>query len=113
MRWDWKALLGVMLAAVAAGWFFTRTVHEPLVDFEAIDRDLTDLAGALRATNAAEGELVARVSAGISFPTTMQYRRPSDFWRPAMGTVTRTRRVGRKAGRTPAAGQPGAQSGGQ
>jgi len=100
MRWDWKALVAVVIAAVAAGWFFTRTVHEPPVDFEAIDRDLTDLAAALRADQTGDEELVARFSAGITFPTTAQYRRSSYFWQPVLGRRTRMKRADKRAGGT-------------
>lgn len=99
MRWDWKVLLGVVGAAVVAGWFFTRTVHEPEVDFDAIDRDLADLSVALRADDVDPAELVPRFSAGIHFPATIQYRRASDFWGPAVGKVGRLGRAGRKGRR--------------
>ncbi len=99
MRWDWKVLLGVVVAAVAAGWFFTRTVHEPDLDFDAIDRDLGDLSAALRADDVDGAELVPRFSVGIHFPTTIQYRRASDFWRPAVGNMGRVGRAGRKGRR--------------
>ncbi len=96
MQWDWKVLVGAVVAAVAAGWFFTRTVHEPDVDFEAIDRDLGDLVSALRADDVANVELIPRFSAGIHFPGTFQYRRPSEFWRPAISGGPRIGRPGRR-----------------
>src|SRR2546425_518454 len=38
MQWDWKLLVGAVVAAVAGGWFFTRTGPEPDVDIEGSDR---------------------------------------------------------------------------
>ncbi|HEY2388283.1 MAG TPA: hypothetical protein VGK30_15085 [Candidatus Binatia bacterium] len=99
MRWDWKVLLGVVGAAVVAGWFLTRTVHEPEIDFDAIDRDLSDLSAALHADAVDPAQLVPRVSAGIRFPSTLQYRRASDFWGPAVGRMGRIGRAGRKGRR--------------
>ena len=99
MQWDWKALVGVVVVAAAAGWFFTRTVHEPDVDFEAIDRDLADLSLALRADDIGDGELIPKFSSGIHFPSTGQYRRPSEFWRPVVGNIGRVGRAGRKGRR--------------
>ena len=99
MRWDWKVLLGVVGAAIVAGWFFTRTVHEPEVDFDAIDRDLADLSAALHADDVQPEQLVPRISSGIRFPTTIQYRRASDFWGPAVGKMGRVGRAGRKGRR--------------
>ena len=99
MQWDWKVLVGVVVAAAAAGWFFTRTVHEPDIDFEAVDRDLLDLSVALRGDDVADIELIPKFSAGIRFPATIQYRRASDFWRPAVGSIGRMERAGRKGRR--------------
>ena len=99
MQWNWKVLVGAVIAAVVAGWFFTRAVHEPDIDFEAIDRDLGDLASALHADDVADVELIPRFSAGIRFPTTMQYRRASEFWRPAIGSGPRIGRPGRRGRR--------------
>lgn len=99
MKWDWKVLVGVVVAAAAVGWFFTRTVHEPNVDFEAIDRDLAELSVALRAADIGDVELIPKFSSGIRFPATIQYRRASDFWRPVVGSVGRVGRAGRKGRR--------------
>jgi hypothetical protein len=96
MQWDWKVLVGVVVAAAAAGWFFTREVHEPEIDFEAIDRDLADLSLALRADDIGAGELIPNFSAGFRFPNTVQYRRLPEFWRPVMGGIDRAGRAGRK-----------------
>src|SRR5690349_12284271 len=81
MRWDWKALVAVMLAAIVAGWFLTRTVHEPAgggadggADDADVDTDLADLSRALRDAANAEIDLIPRESAGIHFPTVIKYR---------------------------------------
>jgi hypothetical protein len=95
MKWDWKVLVGVVVAAAAAGWFFTRTVHEPDIDFAVIDRDLSDLSVALRADDIGDVELIPKFSTGIRFPTTIQYRRASAFWPPVVGSVGRVGRAGR------------------
>jgi hypothetical protein len=85
MRWDWKELMGVVVVAAAAGWLLTRSVYEPAADLIDVDRDLEELSQALRADATADLELVPRVSAGISLPNVLTYRRASDFWRPALG----------------------------
>jgi len=88
MRWDWKALVAVMLAAIVAGWFLTRSVHEPGNDADEagdVDTDLAELSQALRDAANADIDLIPRESAGIHFPNTLKYKRPADFWRPVMG----------------------------
>src|SRR5689334_17919129 len=93
MRWDWKALVAVMLAAIVAGWFLTRSVHEPTGggsdDDADVDTDLADLSRALRDAANAEIDLIPRESAGIHFPTVIKYRRPVDFWQPLLGHPAR------------------------
>ncbi len=84
MRWDWKVLVGIVLAAVAAGWLLTRSVHESEAELADIDRDLAELSGALRADAVTENDLVPRASAGIHLPNVLVYRRSSEFWAPAM-----------------------------
>jgi len=86
MRWDWKALVGLVVAAVAAGWLLTRSVHEPEPDdLGDVETDLADLSQALRVEAAIKIDLVPRTSAGIHLPTVAKYRRPAEFWRPAIG----------------------------
>jgi hypothetical protein len=85
MRWDWKVLLGIVIAAAAAGWLLTRSFHQPESDLGDLDTDLAELSQALRADATADVELIPRASAGIHLPNVLNYRRPSDFWRPALG----------------------------
>ncbi len=89
MRWDWKLLVAVVVAAVAAGWLLTRSVREPESDLDGVDTDLAELSQALRADAAADIELIPRASAGIHLPNILKYRRPADFWRPAIGGAPR------------------------
>jgi hypothetical protein len=89
MRWDWKALLAVAVAAAAAGWLLTRSVREPEIDLGDVDGDLAELSQALRAEATTNIELIPRESAGISFPNVVKYRRPADFWRPVIGEAPR------------------------
>jgi hypothetical protein len=84
MRWDWKVLVAIVVAAATAGWLLTRSVHEPEVDLTEIDRDLAELSQALRADAATEIELIPLASAGIHLPNALTYRRASDFWRPVL-----------------------------
>ena len=96
MRWDWKALVAVVVAAIVAGWFLTRSVHAPVGggagggdDDADVDTDLADLSRALRDAANADIELIPRHSAGISFPNVVKYRRPADFWQPLLGRPVR------------------------
>ena len=90
MRWDWKALVAVVIAAVAAGWLLTRSVREPEPDdLGDVETDLAELSQALRAEAATDVELIPRASAGIHLPNVVKYRRPADFWRPAIGGGSR------------------------
>jgi len=90
MRWDWKALVAVVIAAVAAGWLLTRSAREPEPDdLGDVETDLADLSQALRAEAATDVDLIARASAGTYLPNVVKYRRPADFWRPAIGGGSR------------------------
>ncbi len=84
MKWDWKVLVGILIAAATAGWLLTRSVHEPEADLTDVDRDLAELSEALRADAAMDVELIPRASAGIYLPNVLAYRRSSDFWGPAL-----------------------------
>ncbi len=100
MRWDWKVLVGIVVAAVVAGWFLTRTVREPAdVDAEAIDRDLTALAQALRTDLNDPIEIVPPIASGIHFPSSLPYHRAVDFWRPVLGETRHIRGGGRRGRR--------------
>jgi hypothetical protein len=92
MNWDWKVLVGIMIAAATAGWLLTRSVHEPQVDLTDVDRDLVELSAALRADAAMDVELIPRTSAGIRLPNVLAYRRSADFWGPALRRGTRSGR---------------------
>ena len=93
MRWDWKALVAVVIAAVAAGWLLTRSAREPEPDdLGDVETDLAELSQALRAEAATDVDLIARASAGIHLPNVVKYRRPADFWRPVIGGSRRGRR---------------------
>lgn len=85
MQWDWKVLVGIVVVAVAVGWLLTRTVHEPDVDLPGTERDLEELAQALRADQGAEIEIIPPIASGIQFPSSLPYRRATDFWRPVLG----------------------------
>jgi hypothetical protein len=86
-------LVGIVLAAAAAGWLLTRSVYEPETDLADVDRDLEELSQALRADASADLELIPRASAGIYLPSVLTYRRSADFWRPALtGGPRRERR---------------------
>ena len=90
MRWDWKALVAVVIAAVAAGWLLTRSTREPEPDdLGDVETDLAELSQALRAEAATDVDLIARASAGTYLPNVVKYRRPTDFWRPAIGGGSR------------------------
>ena len=90
MQWDWKVLVGIMVAAVVAGWFLTRTVHEPTVDDSAdLDRELAELAQALRGDQAIGADIIPPLATGVHFPSSLPYRRPTDFWRSVLGETRR------------------------
>ena len=83
---QWRVLVGAVIAAVAAGWFLTRAVHEPSPDDLEVERDLTELAAALREDQTTVFEVPRTESISMmNFPTSLQYRRANDFWRPVFG----------------------------
>lgn len=83
MKYDWRVLAGAVIVAVAAGWFLTRSVYEPTTDDLEIDRDLGELSEALRADQNTDFEVARTESTSMQrFPTSLQYRRAADFWRP-------------------------------
>ncbi len=93
MRWDWKALVAVVIAAAVAGWLLTRSAREPEPDdLGDVETDLAELSQALRAEAATGVDLIARASAGTHLPNVVKYRRPADFWRPVIGGSRRGRR---------------------
>jgi hypothetical protein len=83
MRYDWRVLTAVVIVAIAAGWFLTRSVQQPTADELETERDLSELSEALREDQNTEFEVARTESTSMQrFPTSLQYRRAVDFWRP-------------------------------
>ena len=94
MKYDWKIVTAVVVAAALAGWLLTRSGGGE-ADTADIDRELTELAQALR-SDTIEAELQPPAVPGGSFPSTLEYRGLPQFWQPAMGARTAHERPRRR-----------------
>ena len=95
MRYDWRIVTAVVLAAALAGWLLTRSGGgEP--DTDDIEGELAELAQALRADQTIAAELLPPAIPGGSLPSTFEYRGLAQFWQPAMGAGTAHQRPRRR-----------------
>jgi hypothetical protein len=84
LRYDWRIVTAAAVAAALAGWLLMRSGGgEP--DTADIDRELAELAQALRGDQTIVADLLPPAVPGGSFPSTFEYRSLALFWQPAMG----------------------------
>lgn len=89
---NWWVLVAVVGAAATAGWLSMRLLARQEVDTADIDRDLAELADALRLDETIEASDTLPPVPRAAVPNPLALLRPVLFWRPVLEGGERTSR---------------------